>query len=164
MGYKRSEAKIEGTAELIKELKALGVNVRKTLRGTMRAGGKVIGEAAEANAPESSKRGKKISVAIVAATSDRVTAAVGPNKRHFNLRYFETGVPAHAISGNPLLQFTNRGGDLVKTGRVSHPGMAARPFLRPAFDSQGDQAVKVVGESLRLAVEEARIAAEGEDD
>lgn len=163
MAYSRSEVEIDGTEDLIKDLKGLGVNVRKSLRGVMRAGARVIGDAAEAAAPKSHVKGKKIAVAIVAATPDRVTAAVGPNKKHWYLRFAETGTSPHEIAGNPFLRFFS-GGQLLEVRMVQHPGSAARPFLRPAFDAQGDQAVQVVGESLRQVVEDAKVAAEGEDD
>ena len=42
--------------------------------------------------------------------------------------------------------------------------MAARPFLWPAFDAKQKEAEAVVGESLRQAVVEARIAQAAADD
>ena len=41
----------------------------------------------------------------------------------------------------------------VVTGRVAHPGMAARPFMRPGFDSAKGAAEKAMGAVYRKAVE-----------
>lgn len=40
-------------------------------------------------------------------------------------------------------------------GKISHPGAAAKPFLRPAFDEKQKEAVKIFGESIGPEVEKA---------
>jgi len=157
------QVKIEGGEELLKELKALGVNVRRTLRGATRAGAKVIQAEAEVRARSvSGTSGKHVRVSVSARHKEFVEASIGATKKKFFMRFFETGVQPHEITGTPLVFEGDRG--LIVIGGVRHPGMPARPWLRPAADSKFGEARDVMGEVLRAALEEARIANEGRDD
>ena len=162
--------KLDGAEQLLEELEALGVNVQRSLRGAIRKGAKVIQDEAEVNARMvTGKTGKHtrlhVSTRRGEVGSSDVQADIGPSKKKFWLRFYETGAAPHEIKAknSPLLAFEGEKG-LVLTSRVAHPGLPALPWLRPAFDNKGDAAIKVVGEVLREAVEEARIAAEGSDD
>ena len=160
-------AKIEGGEELLEEMRALGVNVRKTLIGATRAAMKVVQAEAELRAkPLSTRRGKATRLVFSSKKRDHATADVGPSKKKWMLRFFEQGVTRHEIVAgrhSPALVFEGNRGLVVLT-RVNHPGMAARPWLRPAMDGKRDEATKVFGQALRAAIEEKRIAAEGSDD
>ena len=160
-------AKIEGGEELLEQMRALDVNVRKALIGATRAGMKVIQAEAEQRArPLSTRRGKATRLVFSSKKRDHATADVGPSKKKWVLRFFEQGVTGHEIVAGrhaPALVFKGHSGLVVLT-RVNHPGMAARPWLRPALDGKRDEATRVFGETLRAAIEEARIAAEGADD
>ena len=157
------QVKIEGAEELLKELKALGVNVKKTLRGATRAGAKVIQAEAETRARSvSGSSGKHVRVSVSARHKEFVEASIGATRKKFFMRFFETGVQPHEITGAPLVFEGDRG--LIVIGGVRHPGMPARPWLRPAFDSRRDAATAAMGDVLRATVEEARIAAEGRDE
>lgn len=161
MGHQRIAVKMEGGEELLKELKACGVNAKKVVAAAVKAGGEVIASAAVDMAPPTSRKGKRVSVRVTARKPDHVTVSVGPTKRHANLILFETGVAPHEIKPETAEALVFEGDTgLVITGGVSHPGMPARPWLRPAFDTANDEAERVVGETLRQAVEEARIAME----
>lgn len=163
MAHVRLAAKIEGGEELLKELQKLGINVRKTVAGAATLGAQVLAQNADELAPESSHRGKRIGVAVTARERDHVTVSIGPRKKFWYLRFFETGAAPHEIHGKPYLRFFGPNGP-IEVKSVHHPGMAARPFLRPAVDAHGNDAIQVTGEAFRAAVEEARIAAEGGDD
>src|SRR3990167_8723191 len=158
-------AKIEGGEELLEEMRALGVNVRKTLIGATRAGMKVVQAEAEQRAkPLSTRRGKATRLVFSSKKRDHATADVGLSKKKWVLRFFEQGVTRHEIvgKGKPLVFEGERG--LVVIGGVDHPGMAARSWLRPALDGKRDEATKVFGAVVRAAIEEKRVAAEGSDD
>jgi len=159
----RIDLKLEGGDELIKEMRALGVNVKKSLRGAVRAGAKVIQDAAEENARGvSGQSGKHTRLITSARQPTSVEFSIAPSKKKFFMRFFETGATAHEISGNPIAFEGDRG--LVVIGGVHHPGMPAQPWLRPAFDAKGKAAVAALDESLRATIEEAKIEAEGRDD
>jgi len=155
-------AKIEGGEEMLKQMKALGLNTRKVLAAATRAGLKVVQVEAEQNAKGISSRGGKATRLVLSSKKPtHATADLGPGKKKWYLRFFETGAQPHEISG-PLAFEGDRG--LVLIGGVSHPGMSAQPWLRPAFGAKRDAARDAFGETVRAAIEEARLAAEGQDD
>jgi len=143
------EVHIDGLDEALSALRRAGVSTRPILRGAAQAGADLIAEAARANAP-----GPEIESDVVESTATAVTVDVGPTKEKWYYRFFETGAGPHAIKGKPLLVFEGDLG-LVRIEAVQHPGMAAEPFLRPAFDGQGDNAVETIGDRLRAAIESA---------
>jgi HK97 gp10 family phage protein len=162
----RVVAKVEGGEQLLKELQALGGNVRSTARTAVRAGAKVIQKQAEMNAGTLARKpAKHTQIKISQRVSGRIESMIGPSKKKWYFRYFETGVQPHEISGRhgPLV-FEGDEGRIV-IGSVQHPGMVAKPWLRPAFDARQADAPAAVGEVFRQAIEERKaiLAGEGED-
>jgi HK97 gp10 family phage protein len=140
-----------GGKDLIAELKAVGLNVKGTTRKGVRAGAKVIQAEAERRASALSKRGgKAVKIQVKARDRNSVTASIGPSKKKFYLRYLETGTQPHAIT------IRRRGGVPIRAYTLHHPGHAARPWLRPAFDATTTAAAAAVGEELRKCIEEKR--------
>lgn len=140
--------RIEGGEELRRKLRELGEAMAGTaLRKAGEAGAKVLQSAANSRAP-----GPHVETEVVETGADSVTVAIGPDKDHFYYQFFETGAAAHDIKGRPLLVFEGREGTVFTPG-VKHPGMGARPFLRPAIDEQGDAAAKAAGDVLRAEIE-----------
>jgi len=162
MAYTRLAVKIEGQKELMKALKESGLKPRKVIGAAMKQGGEVVAANARERV-ESSKGGKKVTAKITARKQDHITVSVGPTKKHWYLRFLETGTARHEIRGNPFLRFGGPRG-LIEVRRVMHPGTAARPFLRPAFDAKNDEATGKVGEVIRAAIVEAKIAKERGDE
>lgn len=161
MAHQRVAVKLEGGEELLAKLRECGVNAKKSVAQAVKAGAEVIAVAAVEGAPPTHRKGKRVSTRVTARKPDHVTVSVGPTKRHANLILFETGVAPHEIRPETAAALVFEGDEgLVITGGVSHPGMPARPWLRPAFDTRREAAEQVVGETLRQAVEEARIAME----
>lgn len=160
----RVAGKLEGADELMRELQECGLNARKTVSAAAKSGAKVIAD--DGNRRAKALRGGKgriVSARVTRRTQDHVTAAAGVTKSKWYYRFFETGAVPHEIQGRPLLRFYSRG-TLIETPRVRHPGMAARPFLRPAFDAQQNEARDTFGETLRAAIEEKKRAMEPGDD
>ncbi len=153
-------ARVDGGDQLLKELASLGGNVRSSARSAVRAGARVIQAEAESNTQTlGDGSGKHTAIKISQRVKGTIEAMIGPSKRKWWYRYFETGVTAHEITGGPLVFEGDEG--LVVIGSVRHPGMAAQPWLRPAFDTKQDDAVQAVGDTLRRAVEERRAIVEG---
>lgn len=162
MAYTRLEAKLENQKELMKALKDAVERPRKVIGAAVKAGGEVIAD--DARGRVTSKRsGKKVSAKITARKRDHITVSVGPTKKHWYLRFLGTGTARHEIRGKPFLRFLGPRG-LVEVRRVIHPGSAARPWLRPAFDARSGDATNKVGEVIRAAIEEAKIARERGDE
>jgi HK97 gp10 family phage protein len=156
-------AKVEGSEQLLKELASLGGNVRSTARTALRSGTKVIQEQAEQNAATlGTKSGKHTKIKATSRVGGIIEMMLGCTDKFWFFRYFETGTTPHEIAGAPLIFEGDEG--LIITGGVSHPGMAAAPWLRPAFDAKQTAAVDAVGDRIRQAIEERRAIVEGESE
>lgn len=159
------EGKIEGIENLLKEMEKQAINVKKTTKGAVRAGGKVILKAARANANAiSSQPGIKVSLRV-RQRQGYVVASIFPAKGHAELRVIELGSGAGwrwAKNKGPFRFYA--GNRLIVTRLINHPGTAAKPWLRPAFDSAKRAATDAVADSLRETVERAKIEAEGSDE
>lgn len=147
---RRVSVKIEGADKLLRALKKRRVDVAAVLEKAATAGAEVLAAAANPNAPEA-----LIETETTSAEPGRVTVAVGPPAEKWYWRFVETGAQHHPIGG-PLAIWFEQEQRLVVVGGAQHPGMAARPFLRPAFDEKGGKdgaAQAEVGDVLRRAVE-----------
>jgi len=142
----RVVVRIEGGEELLRQLRRLGVDVGAVLEEAALAGARAIAEDANQRAP-----GPHVETNVEKRSKGSVTVDIGPDKEHWWYRFFESGAQPHEIKGTPLV-FEGDAGTVV-TGRVSHTGMAARPFLRPALDTREKEATDQVGRVLRGAVE-----------
>lgn len=137
---------IDGGERLLIKLKKMGIASSAVLEAAVRAGARILEQEAEPNAP-----GPHLEIETVEKGRDSVTVAVGPDEDHWYYRFFETGTPPHKIAGSPLVFEAERGKVYAK--EVHHPGMAARPFLRPAVDAKKGAAEKAIGARLKAAVE-----------
>lgn len=137
-----ASVQIEGGEELLKRLRRLGIDVDQALGIAAQAAGAVVGDAAGAMAP-----GPHVVTGEVTVGRGHAEVEVGPDKAHWYYIFIETGAPPHPITGSPLA-FEGREGPVI-TGRVSHPGMTATPFLRPAMDEQRGNAVKEFGQIIK---------------
>ena len=135
---------VEGAEEVIAALKRMGRDVDAEIGAAVEEGGEVIRQEANRLAP-----GPHV-VMEVEEGKGFATAKIGPDEEHWYYRFFETGAGRHLITGDPLV-FEGRKGTVI-TGSVDHPGMAARPFLRPAFDGKSGEARDQLGERLKRAV------------
>ena len=143
---RRISIQIEGGEELLKALRKLGPDVERVLEDAALEAAQEIVDAANPRAPEPMIRAE-----VTDSTKGKVTADVGMPDEKWYWRYLETGATSHEIAGQPLVFEGELG--LVTTGGVRHPAMAARPFLRPAFDSRHEAAKDRAGQVLRKAVE-----------
>ena len=143
------DVKLEGGDDLIEKLRRMDLNVKKEVRAATVAGAEIIQDAANGLAP-----GPHIKTRVVSATEKAVTVDIGPDKEHWYYRFVETGATAHEIRGKKGKRLRFEGSDgLVITPQVSHPGMGASPFLRPAHDGNHDTSRDAIGAKLRSTVE-----------
>ena len=139
---------LKGFVELDRKLAELIANTEGALEAAAEIGAGVIEELAESRAPgphiEKEKAGKGNS-------KTRVNFEIGPDKEHFYYTFFERGTAPHTIRGKPILAFEGSN-DVVFVRVVQHPGMGARPFLRPAFDEGKDETIEKVGKAMKNAI------------
>lgn len=142
MARGRVRTELVGDKELREKLHRMGDLVRQANSKAARAAEEPIVAEANSLAP-----GPHI-LALQSAresTEDLAVVDIAPDKEHWYYQFTETGAGEHEIKGNPLLAFEGDHG-LVIIGKVTHPGMDAKPFLRPALMHNRDQAQKLAGE------------------
>lgn len=127
-----NQVRIRGADELARKLRAHGVDVQQGLEKITLAAAEVIRSDAE------SRAGGEFEIVKETAENrqHRVRVAIGPSKKEWYARFREFGASAHEIRA--------RGKQLLIAGdsprrRARHPGVNARPFLRPAADEKQDE-------------------------
>lgn len=143
---RRMKVKLEGDEELKRKLNVLGERANASLLSAVRAGAEDLREEANRLAPSPD----------VVAGNEKVESgvaeiSVGPREEKWYLRFFEFGAMTHEIKGTPLA-FEGENG-LVITRGVRHPGMPARPFLRPAIMQNKERIVQIIGSVFRREVD-----------
>lgn len=159
-----ADVHVKGLRELQAFLDTLPAKIEKNImRTAMRAGAKVVKDAAVQNVPVKSGALRKSLKVSTKARGATVSASV--RTRVFHAHFIEFGTAAHVISGKNggWLRF---GGGFAKS--VYHPGAKARPFLRPALDTQAQAALVAVGEKVKVrltkqGLDVAHVAVEGDE-
>lgn len=176
-----SEIHVTGLADLQKFLdqlpKKLEANV---VRGSLRAGAMVVLKQAKSNVPVGKPNAENVRLygGYAGALRDsirvstkikggKVIASVkagGKTKKGadaFYAQMVEYGTSAHIIKAKPG-KFMSIGGGYLR--QVEHPGTRARPFLRPALDSQAGAAIAAAAEYMkhRLSTKEGMNTADVE--
>lgn len=122
---------VVGLDELLKKMDNLPLVLQKTLIvRSLRKGAEPIRARAEELAPDDpttpgSRIKEGMMVTVTDQTADGAIAKIGPSRKAFFGQFEEYG--------------TSR--------------QAAEPFLRPAFDEQQDEAIRVLGEDLAEGIE-----------
>lgn len=155
-------ANVTGLKELQAFLDQLPAKVEANImRAALRQGANVVRDEAKANVPVKSgvlKAGIKVS------TKSRrgvVTASIKASGKHGYLaNWLEHGVAAHFIKPKTAKSLFFAG--LFRDG-VDHPGIAPKPFMRPALDSQSQAALLAVGEAIKKRLTKQGLDASGVD-
>ena len=161
-----STIQVKGLADLQKFLDQLPAKLEQNvLRGALRAGAKQVLEAARQNAPigEPSETNKKLYKLYAGALRDsiRLSAKIDKRKRQvvasvkaggkskktgadvFYAHIIEfTGARPHSVSKSASLRSS-------RAQNATHPGIKAKPFMRPALDSQAQNAVVAAAEYMK---------------
>ena len=140
---------IKGLQELAGKLEDLGLDVESVLAGAVLAAGQLVADGANTNAP-----GPDIvsEVDEEESSQDAVVVNVGPKDEKWYYKFAETGATEHEISSVGALAFEGRAG-LVITKSLEHPGVVAKPFLRPALASNKDQARDEIGKHIKDVID-----------
>jgi HK97 gp10 family phage protein len=139
----------KGLAELHAALNTLPATVeRNILRSAMRQGGNVFMKKARENLATGGsvdtgvlRKGIKVSTSAKGGTVIAKVRATGEHA--YIAHWIESGVQAHSIK---------KGADASSGHRPSdnpHPGFRAKPFMRPALDTEMQAAIAAVGNSIK---------------
>jgi HK97 gp10 family phage protein len=158
---------VKGLSELQKFLDQLPVKLeRNVMRSSMRQGAKLILNDAKARAPVGppSEKNRRLYGGYAGALRDSIRVgtsarggkvmsyirAGGRNKKTgatvFYAHMLEYGVRAHNIAAR-LRGWLKIGNLFMKS--VEHPGIDARPFMRPAMDTKAQAAVQAMAAHMR---------------
>lgn len=149
--------KIEGKSAIAKKLKRLSGKVAGSIaRRSGAAGARVIRNEARRLVPEDSGTLKK-------AINVRTKQFRNRSGFHFYIavdrggsvkndgwyaHFIEYGTQPHQVIPKAAQALKlSASGDVVRN-IANHPGTRAQPFMRPAFESKADNAVRVIGDKL----------------
>lgn len=166
---------VKGFEALQKMLDTLPKKIEANImRSALRAGAKVVLQAARSNAPVAPPSGVNAATyggyagalrdslrvkASVRGGKVRASVVAGGNKNGADVYYakwVEFGTAAHAIMPKNKQALTFGGKSVFS---VDHPGAKPRPFLLPAFYSQRDTALRAVGEAIKKRLTKAGLDA-----
>lgn len=148
---------ILGGKELAKALADLPRKIEvNIMRSALRSGASVIAAEARRNVPVDSAELKS----TIRTSSNRKRGTVEANavvgnrktKKGWYATFVEFGTAPHLIragKNKPMLSFRDRNGVWHRVFEVNHTGAQAKPFMRPAFDTKGEEAVKAVADKIR---------------
>ena len=156
MALNPGEIQVDGLSQLNALLEQLpGAIQAKVMRGALRAGQKVIMDAAKAIVPTGlpSAENSRLYGSYMGALRDSVKLSTrsrdgkitctlrAGNKKAYYASWVEFGTKAHVIRAQ-------KGGGLLYNGKfaaqIDHPGARKNPFMRIAFDSQHQAALAAV--------------------
>ena len=145
-------AGLEGGKELETLLDSLANDLtRKNIfEKSARAGAEVIKDEANRMAPA-----PHIETELEFSSWNGARYMIGIAKDHWYMRFFETGAAPHEIPRKNNSGFVIFDGDdgLMVRSRVYHPGIQARPFMRPAFDNKKENAVRAVADVFNSEID-----------
>ena len=152
-----SDIHVQGLAELNQALQGLSARIEQNiLRGSLRAGQKEILEAAKSRVPVASGA-LRASLKIKTSSKRGVVSArlVAGSKTAYYARMVEFGTAQHFIKPKRARSLFFAG---LAREVVDHPGAAAHPFMRPAFDEAQGKALESMRAYIarRLPLELAR--------
>lgn len=141
------EIEITGLEELLQKLERISRDLSQDQLDAIEYGMQPFLDAANRGAPE-----PLITYEVVEKSPQRVVVEIGFPEEKWYWRFLETGASPHEIKGEPRLAFEGRKGP-VFPHTVQHPGMAARPFLRPAYDETREQIERRVMDFIKGLLE-----------
>ncbi len=144
-----SDVHVSGLADLQKFLDRLSPKMEaNVMRSALRQGANVIKKEAQllltANGSVETgliKKGIKVSTNL---KSGKASASIKVKGKHdYIAHWIEYGVAAHGVKKG-----AKRKSGKYQYGKL-HPGFHEKPFMRPALDSQSQQALLAVGEAIK---------------
>lgn len=143
--------RVLGSMELAAEFKEMGVVSGRSLEPAWQAGAELIVTTAERLAPKASgELADNIGQETQKRTRRAISVAVGPDDEIFYALFLEFGVSSHEVVRQQAQGLEVAQGEFRASSE--HPGVAAKPFLRPAFDEKLDAVVETIADELFAAM------------
>jgi HK97 gp10 family phage protein len=145
-----SSVEIKGLAELHKTLQELPAKIeRNVLRGGLRAGAKVLEEAARSQVPVKQgdlRKSIRVSMRVSSKTGIVRAQVKAGDKKAWYAHLVEFGTARHWIKPKNRKSLFVAG--LFKEV-IDHPGAKKKPFMRPAFDGKWRAAIDAMADYIR---------------
>lgn len=151
MAKKMITTRFKGDKELKDKLEMLGKRGRAALLPAARAGAQIVEMEATLLAP-----GPHIITGNEKTEGGMAEIEIGPDEEHWAWRFVEFGATEHEIKGNPLIFEGEHG--LVVTKSVKHPGLTAKPFMRPAAVRKEVEAGQAAGKIFKEEIDKLVIS------
>lgn len=154
MGAFSIHGEVSGLGEVLTAMKGIKLGLRnKALRRGILKAGRRVAKAAKALAPvDTTTAGlmernvyKKSLTAKVSVKGDRVVGIVGPERKRVQVNVRRRKGKDSEV-GDPVYQNPGNIGHLLEFGHAGPHPAPAKPHLRPAWDANKNEAVKIIGE------------------
>lgn len=150
---------LEGSEDLLRELRELGIKLPKVLRGATLAGARIIQADANESAPS-----PRVVKQLRMKGKETCEATIGPDFDHWFHLFLEYGTVAHEISPKAASVLALEiGSETGFSAGHAVSGIAARPFLRPALDRNAEAVTNKAGDVIYEFIEAGRIPAGGDE-
>jgi HK97 gp10 family phage protein len=164
MMVEESSIQVLGLDTLRKELDALGERIAvKGIRLALRRAGTAFLDAMKSRIntapPRRTRKGvilrhlaEMLRIRVKADKYGDCTARIGPTKQGASLaNWLEFGTAPHTIQARHGHALLLPGGQPIF--KVEHPGAAAKPFMRPAFDGEWERALDIFKSTIASYIE-----------
>jgi HK97 gp10 family phage protein len=143
---------IEGGEKIVAELRRRGLNATEAVERIFHAGAEIFADEAASKVRNTSQTvAKNIRVETIKRSRGKIEVWVGPYKKAAWFAHFiERGTKPHVIRPRKRKALLLDEGRFAAT--VWHPGMAARPFMRPTFDEKNQAVQREIGAQLKRVI------------
>ena len=153
------KVEIQGLDEVVDALRQIGVDAVAAVELIALAAAEPVAQAVAAKAP--GRIGEDIVTETTTKSKKRVTVSIGPSRAAWYARFVEYGT---ASGGEKILTRKKKKGGGGKPFRlygissnmlrasINHQGIAAQPFMRPAFDTTQQAAQQRAAAAAKKAV------------
>lgn len=146
---------VTGGDDIVRKLRAMGVNMERAQEIVLRAGAEVVRAAAADNVRSaSSSVASDVTVARVRDENGAVVIGIAPTRKTWYSVFLERGTRPHPVTmpQGKALRFVGSSGEAYRR-TIQHTGTRARPFMRPAADENHERIVDAVGDKARTILE-----------
>lgn len=141
-----------GLDDLKKKLAALEkATAGEVLKAAFLEGGVILKEEAIERIPKDTGNAAESIKVVARRRGDKAQVEVGSN--YFVANILEIGAQPHSIAPRKANQLRLEDGSFVSG--AEHPGVPARPWLRPAYDAKEGEIIEAIKDALRKAILDA---------
>lgn len=160
------DVNVEGLEDVLDQMRRCGLAVDDVIYFAAEDGAEIIANEVQKRAPKNGI----IAIELKKTTLRQANVSIGVDKKQGYYQILETGAQPHEIKPekkkamsfrDPFLSRLSGGDETAVVTSVNHPGMAARPFMRPGIEAGKDQAIAAMGQRWAKALNDVAAKAKG---